>query len=139
MPGNRRIEVKVPPELFAQMKKAAHAQGFSSVNSLVRAAITNELSTGDTALDRTEQNIAASIDRLAKEVRSLHTAHQALFALTDSLARLFLTCVPEPPTEVLDQAKRRARLRYDRFLLSVAQNMTAESQAALTELTDHAG
>lgn len=66
----------------------------------------------------------------------MHTAQQALFAAVDSLTRLFLTCIPEPPPEGLDQAKRRARLRYDRFLLSVAQNMTADSRATLTELID---
>ena len=138
MTRNRRIEVKVPPDLHAQLKQAAHSQGFSSVNSLVRSAITNELRTGETALNRTEQSIAASIDRLAKEVRTLHTAQQALFAMTDSLARLFLTCVPEPPAEALDTAKRRARLRYDRFLLAVAQNMASDSRAALSELSDRA-
>lgn len=138
MPRNHRLEIKLPPELFAEVKNAAQARGFASSNSFVRAALSNELRSGETALDRTEQNIAASIDRLAREVRTLHNAQQAIFALTDSLARLFLTCVPEPPSEVLDQAKRRARLRYDRFLLSVAQNMGAESRTSLTELTEHA-
>jgi len=59
-----------------------------------------------------------------------------VFAAVDSLTRLFLTCIPEPPPDALDQAKRRARLRYDRFLLSVAQNMTSDSRATLTELID---
>ena len=80
--------------------------------------------------------VATSIDRLAKDVRTLHNAHQALFALTDSLIRLFLTCVPEPPAETIDLARRRARLRYDRFLVSVARNMTSDSRAAMTELID---
>ena len=54
----------------------------------------------------------------------------------DSLTRLFLTCIPEPPPDALEQAKRRARLRYDRFLVSVAQNMASDSRATLTELID---
>ena len=54
----------------------------------------------------------------------------------DSLTRLFLTCIPEPPPEALDQAKRKARLRYERYLVSVAQNMTSDSRATLTELVD---
>jgi len=53
-----------------------------------------------------------------------------------SLAKLFLTCVPEPPPTALDQAKRKARLRYDKFLLSVAQNMASDSRANLAELVD---
>jgi hypothetical protein len=84
-----------------------------------------------------EEIVAASIDRLSKEVRGLHTGQQALFATIDSLTRLFLTCVPEPPADALDQAKRRAKLRYGRFLVSVAKNMTADTRATLGELTGH--
>jgi hypothetical protein len=83
-----------------------------------------------------EAFVAASIDRLSKEIRNLHTTQQALFAAVDSLTRLFLTCIPEPPAEALDQAKRKARLRCERYLVSVAQNMTSDSRATLTELVD---
>ena len=84
--------------------------------------------------ERLEASVAASIDRMAKEVRRLHNTNQALFALTDSLVRLFLTCMPEPPPEALDATKRRAKLRYDRFMLSVAQNMTGDSGSALLDV-----
>jgi len=119
----RRLEIKLPTELDQELRSAARKRGFSSANAFVRAAIANELHSGETALERTEANIAATVDRLTKEIRSLQTAQQGLFALTDTLARLFLTCVPEPPPDMLDQAKAKARLRYERFLLSVAQSM----------------
>ena len=121
--GKHLLEIKIAADTLAQLKSAARARGFRSANALVRAAIATELRSGESALDRTEQNIAASIDRLAREVRALQNAQQSTFALADALARLFLTCVPEPPPELLDQAKARARLRYERFLLSVAQSM----------------
>ena len=92
---------------------------------------------GETALDRTERTVAASIDRVSRDVQTLHTTQQAVFALTDSLVRLFLTCIPEPAPEVLDQAKRKAMLRYSRFLKSVAQNMTGDSREAVAHLVDH--
>ena len=132
----KRFEVRLPPEVMADVRKAARERGFSKVAAFVRTVLQNELRHGETALDKTERAVAASIDRLAKDVRNLQTAQQAVFALTDSLARLFLTCVPEPPPEVLDQAKRRAKLRYNRFLKSVAQNMTVDSRAAMAELSD---
>lgn len=121
--GKHRLEIKITAELLAELKTAAKARGFNSANAFVRAAIASELRSGETALDRTEQNISATIDRLTREIRSLQSAQQGLFALTDTLARLFLTCVPEPPPDLLDQAKAKARLRYERFLLSVAQSM----------------
>jgi len=54
----------------------------------------------------------------------------------DRLTRLFLTCIPEPSPGELDNAKRKARIRYDRFLVSVAQNMTSDSRATLSDMTD---
>lgn len=133
MAMNRRLEVKLPPGLHAEVQAAAKERRFSSANSFVRAAITNELRTGNSAVERAEQAISHTIDRLTREVRNLHTAQQATFAMVDCLARLFLTCVPEPPGEVLDQAKRKAKLRHERFLRSVAQNMSAGVQSTIGE------
>ena len=135
MRKNERFELLVPQDLLERLKVVAGERG-TSVASVVRIALENEMRHGEPAIAKTERIVSASIDRLARDLRTLQTAQQAVFALTDSLARLFLTCVPEPDPEVLDQAKRRARMRYDRFLKSVAQNMTADSQTALAELTE---
>ncbi len=132
----RRFELRLSEEQFAVMKRTAQVRGFRSVTAYIQSVVAKDLhgSPADQA-DR-EAFVAASLDRLSKEVHTLHTAQQAVFAAVDSLTRLFLTCIPEPPPDALDQAKRRARLRYDRFLLSVAQNMTSDSRATLTELID---
>ncbi len=135
MRKNERFELLVPQDLLERLKVVAGERG-TSVASVVRMALENEMRHGEPAIAKTERIVSASIDRLARDLRTLQTAQQAVFALTDSLARLFLTCVPEPAPEVLDQAKRRARMRYDRFLKSVAQNMTADSQTSLAELTE---
>ena len=135
MRKNERFELRLPQDLVERLKAVAQERN-TSVASVVRVTLENEMRHGEPAIAKTERIVSASIDRLAKDLRSLQTAQQAVFALTDSLARLFLTCVPEPAPEILDQAKRRARLRYDRFLKSVAQNMTADSQVSLTELTE---
>ena len=127
--GKTRLEIRLSPESLAEVKAAAKKRGFESANAFVRAVIATELRSGGSALDRTEQNIAASIERLAKEVRGLQTAQQSLFALTDSLVRLLLTCIPEPMPDMIDQAKAKARLRYQRFLLAVAQGMKEGSGA----------
>jgi hypothetical protein len=135
MRKNERFELLVPQDLLERLKVVAGERG-TSVASVVRIALENEMRHGEPAIAKTERIVSASIDRLARDLRTLQTAQQAVFALTDSLARLFLTCVPEPDPEVLDQAKRRARMRYDRFLKSVAQNMTADSQTSLAELIE---
>jgi hypothetical protein len=136
MTKRQRFELRLPNDQMTVMKRTAQARGFHSANAYVQALVTRDLRDSTSEQADSEAFIAASLDRLSKEIRTVHTAQQALFAVVDSLARLFLTCIPEPPPEALDQAKRRARLRYDRFLLSVAQNMTADSRATLTELID---
>ena len=136
MAKSPRFELRLPQNQMAMMKRTAQARGFRSANAYIQAVLARDLrSTQDGDADR-DAMIAASIDRLAREIRTLHTAHQALFALTDSLTRLFLTCIPEPSAPALEQAKQRAKLRYQRFLISVAQNMTSDTRATLAELTD---
>jgi hypothetical protein len=138
MPKRRRIEIRVNEVVYEELHRAAVRKGHRSVNRLVRETVEADVRGGASALHRTEEIVAASLERLRKDLRSLHTNQQALFALTDSLTRLILTCVPEPPADVLDQAKRRAKLRYERFLLSTAQHMAGEGRATLEGLVDRA-
>ena len=136
MPKKPRFELRLPQDQMLLMKRAAKSRGFRSANAYIQTVLARGLrGSADSELDR-DAFVAASIDRLSKEIRTLHTAHQALFALTDSLTRLFLTCIPQPPPQALEEAKRRAKLRYDRFLLSVAQNMASDTRATLAQLTD---
>lgn len=136
MAKSLRFELRLPQDQMVQMKRTAQMRGFRSANAYIQSVLSTDLrNTKDADTDR-DACIAASIDRLSREIRTLHTAHQALFALTDSLARLFLTCIPEPSSQTLEQAKRQAKLRYSRFLLSVAQNMSSDTRATLADLTD---
>jgi hypothetical protein len=61
---------------------------------------------------------------------------QAAFAFSDAQVKMLLTCVPEPPKEVYDQAVARGKLRYDRFLKSVGMGMVGDSAAAMKDLMD---
>ena len=136
MAKNPRFELRLAPHQMVLMKRTAKTRGFRSANAYVQSVLARDLrGAKDEDIDR-DAFFVASIDRLAKEIRTLHTAHQALFALTDSLTRLFLTCIPEPPADSLEHAKRRAKLRYQRFLVSVAQNMASDTRASLAELTN---
>jgi hypothetical protein len=136
MGERRRFEMRVSEEQFLALKRTAAARGFRSIGAFVQAAAAKDMREAAPGEADRDGVVVASLDRVAKEVRTVHTAQQALFAAVDSLTRLFLTCIPEPPPEALEQAKRRARLRYDRFLLAVAQNMGSDSRATLTELIE---
>ena len=88
----------------------------------------------ESGVDEAEQRIAASQDRIARGIRSLQMGQHALFAFVGVLAKMLLTCVPEPPRDIHDQAVARGKLRYDRFLKSVGMCMVGDSQAAMAEL-----
>jgi hypothetical protein len=100
----------------------------------MREALERELAGRESGVDTAEQRIAASLDRMAREIRNLRIGQQALFAFVDVLAKTFLTCVPEPPRDVHDQAVALGKYRYDRFLKSVGMAMVGDSQAAMAEL-----
>jgi Arc/MetJ-type ribon-helix-helix transcriptional regulator len=117
-----------------QIESAAKRGGFASRSAFIRAAIERELAGRESGVDAAEQRIAATLDRMAREIRNLRLGQQALFAFVDVLAKTLLTCVPEPPKEVHDQAVARGKARYDRFLKSVGIGMAGDSDAAMKEL-----
>src|SRR4051794_13557066 len=94
MAEKKRFELRVSDEQFSVLKRTAQARGFRSVSAYVQAATTRD--TRDSPPDQSagEAFVAASLARLSKEIRNLHSTQQALFAAVDSLTRLFLTCVP---------------------------------------------
>ena len=98
------------------------------------AKIERELAGRESGVDAAEDRLAASLDRLSREIRGVKLGQQALFAFVDSLVKTLLTCIAEPPRDAYDQAIARGKLRYDRFLKSVGAGMAGDSQAAMTGL-----
>ena len=126
--------LRIDGMLIGRIESAARDGGFSSPTAFMRAAIERELAGRESGVDAAEDRIAASLDRLIREIRGVKLGQQALFAFVDSLVKTFLTCVAEPPRDAYDQAVARGKARYDRFLKSVGAGMAGDSQAAMTEL-----
>jgi hypothetical protein len=121
-------------DLNNRIEAAAKKGGFSCGSAFIRGAIERELAGRESDVDAAEERIAASLDRISREIRNLRLGQQALFAFVDVLAKTLLTCVPEPPRDVYDQAVARGKARYDRFLKSVGVGMVGNSEAAMKEL-----
>jgi hypothetical protein len=83
-----------------------------------------------------EQRLATSMEQISREISRLGRAQQALFALVDSLAKILLTCIPEPAGEAMEAAVTRAKGRHVRLLKSAGQAIVGESQSALQELVN---
>lgn len=129
------VTVRLSGDMAKRLTEAVRQRGFSSASAFVRHALQNELRQGEPAVSEVEERIAATLTRLAKDLRSVHTAQMATFSLADALAKVVLTCVPEPQGEILEQAKSRAKRRYEKFLVAVAQGMAGDAKGALEELS----
>jgi len=102
--------LRLSDEMAKRIADAAQTRGFSSSAAFIREAIEHELVQTDATASRddAEERVAATIEHLAKEVRRVHTAVQALFAFSDALTKALFTCLPEPSGDVYAQAAARA-------------------------------
>ena len=74
---------------------------------------------------------------MGKQVQSLFTLVHTQFALTNSLLQYVLTCVVEPPAEVLPAARARAKARYAKILRLAGEEVATRNQATLEQVLTH--
>ena len=130
-----RRSLRLAESLDRRVNELVRQQGYKSWSAFVVEAI-REKSLRVKAVDsmtEAEARIAASFDQIMKEVRSLHTSMQAQFALTDALTKYLLTCIGEPPAELLEPARAKAKARYDRLLRAAARTITGQAANFLYE------
>jgi Arc/MetJ-type ribon-helix-helix transcriptional regulator len=129
--------IRLPSELDKKIKEAATAHGFRTTSNFARDALKSALdgSRNLSAVEDAEQRLVAGLDRMARELRSVRRVQQAQFAFTETLAKVLLTCLPEPSSDVYAQAKARAMARYSEFLKSVGRAIDGDSKAVLAELS----
>jgi hypothetical protein len=119
-----------------EVRVAVKQRGFRSEQAFLTAACEQALRDGDEAeaIEDLEDKIAATLVNMGKEVQSLFTLVHAQVALTNSLLQYVLTCIAEPPEEVLPAARARARLRYARTLRLAGQEVATRNKATLEEV-----
>jgi Arc/MetJ-type ribon-helix-helix transcriptional regulator len=128
--------VRFDQALNQRIERAIKDGGFTSPSAFIRSAIERELTGRENEIHEAEDRIAASLDRVAREIRTVRLGQQALFAFVDALVKTLLTCLAEPPQDAYNQAVARGKLRYDRFLKSVGAGMVGDSQLAMKELVN---
>ena len=123
-------------EFRDRVRSAAKERGFRSEQAFILAACKNELARGDSteATAQLEARIAATLANTGKQVQSLFTLVHAQFALTNSLLQYVLTCVVEPPEEVLPAARARAKARYAKILRLAGEEVATRNQATLQQV-----
>jgi hypothetical protein len=111
-------------------------RGFQSTTAFIRYSVEQELAGRSDNLAGTEERLAATIEQMRRELFRLGRGQQALFAYVDSLAKVLLTCVPEPPQDAKVQAIARAKERHNRLVKSAGSAMVGDSHAAMLDLVN---
>ena len=120
-------------DLRDKVRAAVKERRFRTEQAFLIAACEHELERGDNteAMDDLEARIMATLANVAREVQALFTLAHSQFALTNSLLQYVLTCMIEPPDDVLPAARARARLRYAKILRIAAQEVATRNKATL--------
>ncbi len=133
-----KVTVRLSADEQIGVQRTAKDRGYLSPTAFIRAAIRNELNGREGELTETEQRIAATLERESRDIFRVYRGQQALFAVIDTLVKTFLTCVPEPPPNGMNQSVARARDRYSRFVKAAGQGMVGDSHAAMQDLVNRA-
>jgi len=129
-----RRTIRLSETMDERINTAAKQRGYSSPSAFLRAAIKKDLSDRTEGSGPSAEQVVGSLRDIQQEIRRLERAQQALFALVDSLAKAFLTCVPEPRGAALETALAEARNRHARLLNTAGQAMLSDSLVAMEEL-----
>ena len=129
-----RRTIRLTADIDERLQSTAKQKGYANLSAFLRAAIDHELSGREETMIGAEERLAASMEQMRREIFRLGRAQQALFAFVDSLAKVLLTCVPEPGGEAMEAAVARARGRHTRLLKTAGQAMVGDSQLAMQDL-----
>jgi Arc/MetJ-type ribon-helix-helix transcriptional regulator len=132
-----RRTIRISDQLDEEIRKAARGRGFANSTAFLRASLEALIGEKSANAEDVEQRVSATLDRIARDLFRVQRAQQAHFAVTDTLIKTLLTCMPEPPADVMAQAVARAKERYRRFVKSAGQNMVGDSLAAMRDLVGH--
>ena len=132
-----RRTIRLTTDIDERLQSTAKVKGYANPSAFLRAAIHHELSGREETMIGAEERLAASMEQMRREIFRVGRAQQALFAFVDSLAKILLTCVPEPGGEAMEAAVARARGRHARLLKTAGQAMVGDSQLAMQDLLNH--
>jgi Arc/MetJ-type ribon-helix-helix transcriptional regulator len=134
-----RRTIRLTAAIDERINTTAKQRGYSSPSAFLRAAIKKELIDRKEGSGPSAEQIVGSLKDIQQEIRRLERVQQALFALVDSLAKAFLTCVPEPRGVALETALAEARNRHARLLTNAGHAMLSDSLVSMEALISRGG
>jgi len=134
-----RRTIRLTAAIDERIDTTAKQRGYSSPSAFLRAAIKKELGDRADGSGPSAEQIVGSLRDIQQEIRRLERVQQALFALVDSLAKAFLTCVAEPRGVALETALAEARNRHALLLTNAGHAMLSDSLVSMEALISRGG
>jgi Arc/MetJ-type ribon-helix-helix transcriptional regulator len=131
-----RRTIRLSADADERLQSAVNLRGYANPSAFPRAAMDHKLKGREETMLGAEERLATSIDQISREMSRLGRAQQALFAFVDSLAKILLTCIPEPQAEAMEAAVTGPKGRHIPLLKSAGQAIVGESQSAVQELVN---
>jgi hypothetical protein len=125
-------------ELRDRVRAIVKERGFRSEQAFLIAACEHEIRQGvnTDATIQFEARVTATLTNLSKQVQGLYTLAHAQVALTDVFLKYVITCVIEPPEDVLPAARVRAKLRYAKMVRAAAEGLSSRNRDVLKGITE---
>lgn len=137
MARTARIGIRLTEKERGEIQEAVTRLEYTGPSAFIRQAIRSELGGTSAAAAHVEDRMAATLERVLRDIARVARGQQALFAVLDAFVKVFLTCVPEPPPEGMPQSVARARDRYSRFVKAAGQGMVGDGLAVMKDLLNH--
>jgi uncharacterized protein (DUF1778 family) len=136
-PG-KPLSLRLTAEQRELIERGAKDVGQPSASAFMKAAAIAAAKGQDSAreLAAIEQRVAATFESHTKRLRALENSTQMQLALLDGLAKVMLTCLPEPAPEAINAARARAKVRYEKLMRSVASEMTGDVASVVNEVAE---
>lgn len=114
--------VRIESGTLNSAKSVARERGMT-LSALLRDALRKEVASECKAqeLQELEDRLSATITQVSRDIAHQYQATQSVLAILDQLVRVFLTRVPEPPSEITEIAKANGKAGYERFMSSVTR------------------
>lgn len=122
-----RRTIRLSVDADERLQSAVKLRGYANPSAFLRTAVDHELK-GREKLSLGEQRLSTSSEQIRREISRLSRASHALFALADSLAKILLTCIPEPGGEAMEAAVTWAKGRHVRRLKRAGHAIAGEPQ-----------
>lgn len=109
--------VRIPDALAEQLDQAAKSRGLT-VSAYVREALRLQLdeATRDEKLAALEDRVAASLNRMSRDLKNSRQDVQMLIAMLDKFVRQYLLHTPPVPAEAVKAAAASADDRHEKWV-----------------------